>query len=215
MSKLSPRKLTYLLIAAGVLCRLVLGFSIGLGIDESYAVSISRSISLSYFDHPPLHFWLLRLAAMVTGSEMGWVLRLPFILLFAGTTWLMFRITARCFGEAAGFYAALLLNVSAVFSLSTGSWILPDGPLMFFLLASLDVFLGLIFFKQTKSWPWILAGFFLGLGIAQQISCRFFAGRGGNFSANYRPSRIIIDPRTLSGCLDSRIGVPSCVDLES
>ena len=63
-------------------------------------------------------------------------MRLPFILLFAGTTWMMYRLTARLFGERAGAIAALILNVSPVLSLSTGSWVLPDGPLMFWMLAS-------------------------------------------------------------------------------
>src|ERR1700761_7142734 len=38
--------------------RIVFAFTFGLGIDESYTVAISRGLSLSYFDHPPLHVWL-------------------------------------------------------------------------------------------------------------------------------------------------------------
>ncbi len=59
------------------------------------------------------------------------MVRLPFILLFAGTTWLMYRLTARLFGEPAGLWAAVLLNLSLVFSITSGGWVLPDGPLMF------------------------------------------------------------------------------------
>src|SRR5208337_612588 len=36
----------------------------------------------------------------------------------------------------AGFYAALLLNLSPVFGVTTGTWVLPDGPLDCALLAA-------------------------------------------------------------------------------
>jgi len=90
---------------------------------------MSRVVSLGYFDHPPLSFWIPALVARVTGSEHRVLLRLPFILLFAGTTIALYRLTARFYGERAGVLAALLLNITPVFSLSTGGWILPDGPL--------------------------------------------------------------------------------------
>jgi 4-amino-4-deoxy-L-arabinose transferase-like glycosyltransferase len=149
MELFSPLRMTLWLIAIGIVGRFVLAAVIGLGVDESYVVSVARFFSLSYFDHPPLYFWLVKLMALVTGSEYGLLLRGPFILLFAGSTWLMFRITSRCFGELAGFYAALLMNVSAVFSLSSGGWILPDGPLFFFMLAMVDVLLNLVFNEKN------------------------------------------------------------------
>ena len=57
-------------------------------------------------------------------------MRLPFIALFALSTWLMFRLTASLFDERAGLWAALALNVSPVFGVSSGSWVLPDGPMI-------------------------------------------------------------------------------------
>lgn len=117
------------IVLAGLAARLVLSATIGLGVDESYAVVVARVFSWSYFDHPPLSFWIAGGLARLTGSENRVLLRLPFMLLFAGTTWLVFRLTARLYGERAGMFAALLLNLAPVFSLSTGSWVLPDGPL--------------------------------------------------------------------------------------
>ncbi len=117
------------IVLLGVAARLLLSATIGLGVDESYAVVVARQFSWSFFDHPPLAFWMAGGLAHLAGTENRVLLRLPFILLFAGTTWLMFRLTARLYGERAGMFAALLLNLAPVFSLSTGSWILPDGPL--------------------------------------------------------------------------------------
>jgi len=175
MKPLSLHRMTLWLIATGIVARFALAAAIGLGVDESYVVSVARYFSLSYFDHPPLHFWLVKLMTLLTGSELGLLLRAPFILLFAGSTWLMYRITSRCFGESAGFYAALLLNVSAVFSLSSGSWILPDGPLFFCMLAAVDILLPLVL-NENMPLPlpaWIRVGFFIGLGLLSKYHAIF------------------------------------------
>lgn len=165
-----PDSTVLAIIAAGLLFRFVLSATVGLGVDESYAVAVARQLSLSYFDHPPLHFWMVGLFARLVQSEWGVVLRLPFVLCFAGTTWLTYRLGARLFGGGAGAIAALLLNVSAVFSLSTGGWVLPDGPLMLLMLAAVSV-LTTILFPGTSSgkWPvtvlWLAAGLFTGLAM--------------------------------------------------
>lgn len=125
-------RVVILIILVTAAARLLLAATIGLGVDESYAVGVSPDLSLGYFDHPPLVFWIAGVIVRGVGIRNRVVLRLPFILLFAGTTWMMFRLGARLFGLRAGMYGALLLNLSPVFSLSTGGWILPDGPLMFF-----------------------------------------------------------------------------------
>lgn len=172
---ITPRSAVLLVIVLGTLARLVLAGSIGLGVDESYAVSVARTFSLSYFDHPPLHFWLVWLTAHISGSESALVLRLPFIGLFAGTTWLMYKLGCRFFGPWPGVYAAVLLNISAVFSLSTGSWILPDGPLMFLMLAAVLV-LGKLLFSRSQQHPWrlwLLAGVLTGLGMLAKYHAIF------------------------------------------
>ncbi len=122
-------RVVLLIIAVGLLARLVLAATIGLGVDESYEVVVSRALSWGYLDHPPLSFWMAGGLARLAGSENRVLLRLPFIVTFVGTTWLMFKLGARLFGARAGMYAALLLNLAPVFSLSTGGWVLPDGPL--------------------------------------------------------------------------------------
>src|SRR5204863_7244237 len=47
-----------ILIAATLVARIVFGFSLGLGIDESYTVATGRHPHLSTFDHPPAAWWL-------------------------------------------------------------------------------------------------------------------------------------------------------------
>ncbi len=167
-----------LLIGVGTLLRLLLAASIGLAVDESYAVSVARDWSLSYFDHPPLSFWLAGAVARVAGSESRLLVRLPFILLFAGTSWMMYKLGARLFGERAGFYAALLLNLAPVFSVTTGGWVLPDGPLVFFMLATVLCLERVLFHEGTVEHPtqwWLAAGVFTGLAMLSKYHGVFLA----------------------------------------
>src|SRR5437660_10761261 len=126
-----------LLILATFLLRLVFASALGLGVDESYMVAAGRKLQLSYFDHPPLAWWLAWGAAHLTGSESAIVVRLPFIALFALTTWLMYRVTSALFDPQAGLWAAVVLNLAPVLGVTAGTWVLPDVPLFAALLGAL------------------------------------------------------------------------------
>lgn len=163
------------IIALGAIVRFVLAATVGLGVDESYAVAIARQFSLSYFDHPPLHFWITGAMAKLAQSEAGEVVRLPFVLCFAGTTYYIYRIGRRFFGDRAGLIAAVLLNVSPVFSLSTGGWVLPDGPLMLLTTAAADRISSLLFDAERpgRSSQWIAAGLLTGLAMLSKYHGAF------------------------------------------
>jgi 4-amino-4-deoxy-L-arabinose transferase-like glycosyltransferase len=171
------RRRTLWLIGIGIAVRAALAIPVGLGVDESYMVAVGRGVSLSYFDHPPLAFWLAHGASVLLGSESHLVVRMPFVLLFAATTWLMYRLVARTFGEHAGWVAALLLNVSAVFGASTASWVLPDGPLMFALVASACCLVRVLFdpAEEPHAWAWWLAaGACAGLAALSKYQASLF-----------------------------------------
>lgn len=144
--------------------RVVLGWVLGLGVDESYEVVMARVPALSYFDHPPLSFWIAGATARLLGTEQRTVMRLPFIMLFALSSWLMFRLTARLYGERAGYLAVLLLNLSPVFSLSTGGWVLPDGPLACAMLAAAMCLSRAVIENASPRW-WLAAGAATGLAL--------------------------------------------------
>jgi 4-amino-4-deoxy-L-arabinose transferase-like glycosyltransferase len=110
--------------------RLALAGAVGLSVDEAYSVAISRHWALSYFDHPPLHVWLVGAWARLSGSERPLLLRLPDIVMFAVSTWLMYQVTTSAYGKRAGLWAALALNLAPVFTLDVAGGILPDGPLV-------------------------------------------------------------------------------------
>lgn len=117
-------------IAASLVVRLVFAAALGFGVDEAYAVSVARPFSSSYFDHPPLHFWVVGAMADLTGSVHPFVLRLPFVAMFCGTLWAVADVTRRYFGEDAARIAAVALAMSGVLGLTSATWVLPDGPLL-------------------------------------------------------------------------------------
>jgi hypothetical protein len=162
------------IIVIASLVRLILAAAIGLGVDESYVTAISLPLSLSYFDHPPLHIWMVGVMSALVGTGHSAVLRLPFIVLFACTTYLVYLLGTKLFSPWAGVYAALLINLSAVFSLSTGSWILPDGPLMFFMTAAALLLADLLFFapRYPKLW-WLFTGLLVGFGLLSKYHAIF------------------------------------------
>ncbi len=162
-----------LLILAGTAIRLALAAATGLGVDESYSVGSARHLLLGYVDHPLLHYWVAGLAMRLFHSEASLVVRLPFVLFFAGSTWLMYRLTARLFGARAGLWAATALNIAPVFTLAHASWMLPDGPLLFFMLAATNVVAAILFAEPEVRRPilwWLVAGVLGGLAMLSKYT---------------------------------------------
>jgi hypothetical protein len=154
-----------LLIVGTTLIRLVFATTTGLGVDESYMVVAGRVLSLGYFDHPPASWWLSWSAAHLFGTEAPWAVRLPFILLFALSQFLIWRIGCLIADQRSGFWAAVALNLSPVLGVTTGTWVLPDGPLMAALLgAALCLIHALVGQDRRLGW-WAGAGCCAGLAL--------------------------------------------------
>ncbi len=158
--------------------RLFFAFTIGLGIDESYTVAISRRLCLSYFDHPPLHLWIAHFAALAAGENV--IARTPFVVIFFATGWIAFRFASRLFGPRPALIALFALNVTPFFFASAGSWIVPDGPLLFGLAVVALAATRLFFPKPLEEvWGWrlwLLIGVALGLAGLSKYSAVLTAG---------------------------------------
>lgn len=129
-----PSAVAFSLILGLTIVRIWLALSIGLGVDESYASTIARDLNLSYYDDPPLHFWLAHYAVAILGE--GRILRIPFVFIGAGSSWLVYLLGCRLFGSRAGLWSLALYSLTPFFTLVSSSWILPDGPLNLLLLAA-------------------------------------------------------------------------------
>ena len=157
----SRRALWGLIVVSG-LVRLAWAASLGPGNDEAYHYLFMVHRAWSYFDHPPMVAWVETLGVAAAGGVVTpFTLRLGFVALFAGSTWLMASLTSRLYGDRAGVLAAFALNVTAYHSAAAGVFALPDGPLLFFWLLTLDrLAVALLATPSGKVGPW------LGVGLA-------------------------------------------------
>jgi 4-amino-4-deoxy-L-arabinose transferase-like glycosyltransferase len=152
-------------VGGGIL-RLILAAVVSPSVDESYAITMSRRLEPSYYDHPPMMFWLTAAATRLGGNEHRFTARLPFILAFAVTTALVYLLGARLFGRSAGLWAAASLNLALFFAVGAGGWVLPDGPLLL-AAASATLCLAKALFENPKEAPapWYSFGVFTGLAL--------------------------------------------------
>jgi hypothetical protein len=157
---MTPKHALWILIAVSGLIRLIAASSLGLGNDEAYHFLYAVHPALGYYDHPPMMAWIEMAGLALGGAHVSaWGLRIGFIVLFAGSTWLMARLTARCYGGWAGFAAAFALNVTGYYGLAAATFALPDGPLLFFWLLTFDrLSVALEDTGRRRLVPWIWVG---------------------------------------------------------
>ena len=154
------------LILGTAALRVAFAAATGLGIDESYMVVAGRGpLQLGYFDHPLLSWWMARLVADATGSEAAVLVRLPFIAIFAVSTWMMSKLAPT---PQAGLWAAVAFNLAPVFGVTAAAWVLPDGPLI---CALLGMALCLMRALPSRVWHWwIGAGLCAGLAMLSKYT---------------------------------------------
>lgn len=149
----------------------------GLGNDESYTIVTSRDLALSYFDHPPMTWWLAHLSSWLAGSEVSIAVRAPFLAFATLSTVLMYSLTAKLFDRWSGVLAALMMACAPVLGVTSASWILPDGPLITFLLVTTLVLVHVLFDSEAHPAGWLLAGLLGGLALLSKYHGIFlFAG---------------------------------------
>ncbi|MGN6099881.1 MAG: ArnT family glycosyltransferase, partial [Devosia sp.] len=158
------RALLWLLLVSTA-ARLALAGLLDLGQDESYALAISRPFQWSFFDHPPLAFWLTGVMQAVFGRELSpFLLRLPFVLMFTASSYVLFLLTRRFYGARCGIWATGLATTAPFFFLSAGGWEVPDGPLILFLLLAALFRARALEVEKGGGWrDWLLCGLCFGL----------------------------------------------------
>ncbi len=136
---MTNRRALWVVIGVSTLIRLVFAMSMGGLADEAYYALYARNLDWSYFDHPPM----VGVVAAVGEAMAGWInpvvgLRFGFVMMFAGSSWLLARITDRFFGMRAAVLAVLVLNTTVFYGIVVGTLATPDGPLLFFWLLTID-----------------------------------------------------------------------------
>ena len=147
--------------------------------DEAYYWLWGQRPALSYFDHPPLHSWLLGLA-----SPLGWntlVLRLTAWLTFAGTLALAARLALRInpeLGSRAGWLAVAICITSPVWFIMTTLAFQDHLMILFSMLAGyvfVDIFATTLAGDRPRAARYYLGGAAIGLAVLSKENGVFIA----------------------------------------
>src|ERR1700679_133213 len=98
----SPARVILFFVAVCAIEKAIAMLATGFNDDEAYVVVISRTLALSYFDHPPLHQWLLTAWTALFGE--GRAARLPFYACSLVTAFALFGLTRRLFSTEAAWW---------------------------------------------------------------------------------------------------------------
>jgi hypothetical protein len=170
---MTPARTLWALVLLSTVLRMVWAGAIGPGNDEAYHYLYAVHPAWSYYDHPPMMALIAWLGLHLCGGTASiFALRLGFVLLFAGSTLLMARLTRRHFGPWAGVMAAVVLNLSAYHTAAVGAFALPDGPLLFFWLLTLDQ-LSEALNRPESVRPWLWVGVSWGCALLSKYHAVF------------------------------------------
>ena len=123
------RARTLFLLAWGVVTfiKVLVAWRLPLFVDEAFYWQEGQHLAAAYSDLPGLTAWLARLGVEIGGAHLL-ALRLPFLALGALLPWMMVDISARWFGERAGWQAGTL-TVLMPLSATLGMLAVPDVPM--------------------------------------------------------------------------------------
>jgi len=161
MSESSWQKRSIALVGGFTLFRLLMIGRSGLGDSESYYWTWSRHMDWSYYDHPPVTAWLIRLFTAIGGDTSFWV-RLPSIIIFVGICWLIYRVALELFDAETAFWSLVIFNLMPIFSVAALQMV-PDIPAAFCWM--LFIYLVLKILREDRPLLWYPAGAVIGLGL--------------------------------------------------
>jgi 4-amino-4-deoxy-L-arabinose transferase-like glycosyltransferase len=149
-------------------------FVTGFDDDEAYTIVIARRLALSYFDHPPLHQWIVHAFVALFGE--GHADRAPFWLIVVATNAPLFGLTRRLFGVGAALWALFAFDATPYFLVLPDGFIMPDAPLLFFLATAAWAIAEVLFGPagRSRAGPlWLAAGLSLGAAGLSKYSAIF------------------------------------------
>lgn len=187
---MTTRRALWGLVAVSTALHLAWAAAIGAGNDEAYHYLFTVHRDWSYFDHPPMLAFVEALGVLLAGGTVSaFSLRLGFVALFAASTWLMARLTERFYGARAGLFAAFALNVTAYHGLAASTFALPDGPLLFFWLLTLERLAAALDAPRDKAGPWVAVGLAWGGALLSKYHAVFLPMGALLYLVLDRPSR--------------------------
>jgi hypothetical protein len=162
--------LIWLLVISAII-RGVLAAWLEFGNDEVYYWTYALFPDWSHFDHPPMVGWVIQLFSLNLLLDSEFFIRLASVVFMAADTYIIYCIGKEIKDARTGLYAALLYTASIYSFVITGIFIMPDTPLMLFML--LAVWMAIRSLSQSKGIYLLLFGLFAGLAMLSKYSGAF------------------------------------------
>ncbi len=162
---------TLLVLTIITVLRLYLATSLDLTPDEAYYWVCSQNLALSYYDHPPMIIYLIKLSTTIFGTtELA--VRLPSILISLIVTILTYlTIYELTSNPILGYFGIIILNLIPVFTLGP-VLATPDIPLILFW--SLGIFFLIKLIKTNNINYWYYLALATGLGFLSKYMMILF-----------------------------------------
>ncbi len=125
--------------------------------DETYYWVWSKRLEFSYFDHPPMVAYLIKLTTLFSDDPL--FVRLSAALLVSASAYLLYMLAKKMFDEKTAIYTFYIF-LSSIIVIVASTLISPDIPLMFF--TTLLLYSGYIYIFEGKKKYALLVGFAAG-----------------------------------------------------
>ena len=161
------------LLIISVIVRGFLAAFIEFGNDEVYYWTYAMYPDWSHFDHPAMVGWMMQIFSLNLLFDSEFALRLSSVIFMTVDTFIIYKLGCLIKGKLTGLYAALLYTASFYAFVITGIFIMPDTPMMLFVLLSFYCFLSSFRAPEEKGGAMLLGGLFAGLAILSKYSAAF------------------------------------------
>ena len=172
------------IVLVGLVVRATLAALVPPGFDEAYYGVFAFHPAWGYFDHPPAVAVTAGIGMWLTGVVTAYTLRIGALLLFLGTSLVLYRLVLEMVNRPAALWSVFLLHVTPYFFYGMGAFVIPDNALGFFWLLTL-YFMWKVY--QTQNPRWFLAvGASTGLALLAKYHAVLLIGSIGYVLLFYR-----------------------------
>lgn len=200
MEKKDAQRKVLILMVCSLILRIITATYTELGNDEVYYALYPRYPDWSYFDHPAMIAWVVRILNGGQVAQTALAMRLPALLFGTVNLYLAFLLGSWMRSPRTGFYAALLYASSLYVSVICGVFILPDTAQSFFWLLSLLCLVRIFRDTRERKATWLLFGLCVGLSILSKYH-GVFLWAGAGFYLLLRERRELANPFVYIGGL--------------
>ena len=152
-------KTVFYILLAFVVIRFIVCVTMGIQPQDAYYYYYAEHLALSYFDHPPMVAYFLKLSTSIFGKA-DYILKLTDLVFSTGTLYFFYLLAQKFLSLRKAYMITLIFGSSLVLSL-VSIVTTPDVPLLFFwTLSLLQVVKAL---ERDKWYDWILVGLLFGL----------------------------------------------------